>query len=357
MLHITDIKEILGEDASYLLDYTCEQIPRELLHVPHGNFFTEIFEKSDRSDAVIANLNRMAAHGRLSGTGYLSILPVDQGVEHGAGVSFAKNISYFDPEAIIQLAIDGGCSAVASTLGVLGILAKEYATEIPFVVKINHNDLLRYPNDYDQILFAHVEQAAAMGAAAVGATIYFGSQESKRQIVEISRAFKRAHELGLATIAWCYLRSDGFKVDGVDYHEAADLTGQANHLAATIEADIVKQKLPTKLGGYKAINEKTSFGKYDPIVEKTLLTDHPIDLCRYQVANGYMGRIGLINSGGPSFGDADLREAVYAAVVNKRAGGMGLIMGRKAFQRDEKSGIAILHAVQDVYACNDITIA
>ncbi len=348
-----DIQKFLGSSADYLLEHPCSTFPKESLHLPGPDQVEKIFGISDRSKKVIQNLKRMTGHGRLKNTGYLSILPVDQGVEHSAGASFAPNPIYFDPENIVKLAIEGGCNAVASTLGVLGIVSKKYADKIPFILKINHNEMLSYPNTYDQRLFASVEQAANMGAAGVGATIYFGSPESRRQIEEISDAFMYAHELGLFTILWCYLRNDAFKKDGVDYHAAADLTGQANHLGVTIEADIIKQKLPSNNGGFTAIG----FGKTHPYVYEKLATDHPIDLTRYQVANCYMGRIGLINSGGPSSGSDDLERAVTTAVINKRAGGMGLISGRKAFQRPMEEGIKLLNAIQDVYLSKEITIA
>ena len=348
-----NIRELLGPEADNLLNHTCKTIPREEIHLPGPDFVDRIFSLSDRSDKVISSLKRLFSHGRLKGTGYLSILPVDQGIEHSAGASFAPNPMYFDPENIVKLAIEGGCNAVASTLGVLGIVSKKYAKKIPFLLKINHNELLSYPNSYDQRLFASVEQAYNMGALGVGATIYFGSIESRRQIEEISRAFARAHELGLFTVLWCYLRNDAFKKDGVDYATSADLTGQANHLGVTIEADIIKQKLPTNNGGYTAIN----FGKTSPLVYEKLTSSHPIDLTRYQVANCYMGRIGLINSGGASSGKDDLIRAVMTAVINKRAGGSGLISGRKAFQRPFDEGVRLLNAIQDVYLSKEIDIA
>ena len=347
-----DIKQLLGQETEYLLGHKCSTIPKENIHLPGPDFADKIFGISDRSSKVISNLKRMFNHGRLNGTGYLSILPVDQGIEHSAGASFAPNPIYFDPENIVKLAIEGGCNAVASTLGVLGIISKKYAKKIPFVVKINHNELLTYPNSYDQRLFASVDQAYNMGAAGVGATIYFGSEESRRQIEEISEAFECAHDLGMFTILWCYLRNDAFKKDGVDYSTSADLTGQANHLGVTIEADIIKQKQPTNNGGYTAIN----FGKTSPLVYKKLTTDHPIDLTRYQVANCYMGRIGLINSGGAS-GTDDLTQAVRTAVINKRAGGTGLISGRKAFQKEMCEGVEILNAIQDVFLSKEVDIA
>jgi class I fructose-bisphosphate aldolase len=345
--------ELLGANAGKLLNHTCKGIPKEQIHLPGGDFVERIFSMSNRSDKVMTNLKKIYSHGRLSGTGYLSILPVDQGIEHSAGASFAPNPAYFDPENIVKLAVEGGCNAVASTFGVLGIVSNKYASKIPFIVKINHNEFLTYPNKYDQILFGTVESAYNMGAAAVGATIYFGSPESARQLTEIAFAFEKAHELGMATVLWCYLRNPGFKKDGVDYHNAADLTGQANHLGVTIQADIIKQKLPTNNGGYMALN----YGKTHPKVYSELSSDNPIDLCRYQVANCYMGRIGLINSGGESKGASDLSEAVTTAVINKRAGGHGLISGRKAFQKPMKDGIQLLNAIQDVYLSKEITIA
>jgi len=347
-----NIIKILGDEAGNLLEHKCKTIPKENLHLPGPDFIDRIFSISDRPTPVLKNLGALFNHGRLNGTGYLSILPVDQGIEHSAGASFAPNPIYFDPENIVKLAVEGGCNGVASTLGVLGSVARKYAHKIPLILKINHNEMLSYPNTYDQRLFAGVDQAFDMGASAVGATIYFGSEESHHQIEEISQAFKYAHEMGLATILWCYLRNNAFKKDNVDYHEAADLTGQANHLGVTIEADIIKQKLPTTNGGYNAIK----FGKTSPIVYEKLTTDHPIDLTRYQVANCYMGRMGLINSGGPS-GKDDLKQAVVTAVINKRAGGTGLISGRKAFQKPMKDGIELLGAIQDVYLSKDITVA
>jgi len=347
-----NIRELLGKDADHLLEHVCTTIPKEDLHLPGSDFVDRIFGISDRSEKVIGNLKRMFGHGRLKNTGYLSILPVDQGIEHSAGASFAPNPAYFDPENIVKLAVEGGCNAVASTLGVLGMVSKKYAEKIPFILKINHNELLTYPNSFDQKLFASVEQASDMGALGVGATIYFGSPESRRQIEEISEAFMRAHELGLFTILWCYLRNNAFKKDGVDYHASADLTGQANHLGVTIEADIIKQKQPVNNGGYTAIG----FGKTHPLVYEKLTTDHPIDLTRYQVANCYMGRIGLINSGGAS-GDNDLQQAVKTAVINKRAGGTGLISGRKAFQKPMNEGVKLLEAVQDVFLDRNVTVA
>lgn len=353
----SSIQKILGTDAEKLLVHECKTISKEKLHIPGPKFIEEIFSLSDRNEKVIKNFKKLRDAGRLKKTGYYSILPIDQGIEHSAGASFAKNPEYFDPENIVKLAIEAGCNGVASTLGTLGMVSKKYAGQIPFIVKINHNDLLRYPNDYDEIMFADVEQAHDMGAVGIGATIYFGSPESKRQISEVSEAFAQAHRFGMITILWCYLRSSAFTVDGKDYSESADLTGQANYLGVTIEADIVKQKLPTLNGGYKALNKDgKKFGKYSDLMYTELSSDHPIDLCRYQVANGYMGRIGLISSGGAS-GKDDLKGAVYTAVVNKRAGGSGLILGRKAFQKSMEEGIKIIQAVQDVYACEEVTIA
>ena len=347
-----ELTQLLGNEAESLLNYRCEGIPKESLHLPSPDVVDRIYSISDRKPRVLVNLQRIFGHGRLADTGYVSILPVDQGIEHSAGASFAPNPLYFDPENIVELAIEGGCNAVASTFGVLGMVAKKYAHRIPFVVKINHNELLTYPNTFDQIMFGSVQRAYDMGAAAVGATIYFGSPESNRQIVEVAEAFEQAHELGMATILWCYLRNSAFKTDQ-DYHVSADLTGQANHLGVTIQADIIKQKLPENNGGYNAIK----FGKTSPLVYDQLTTDHPIDLCRYQVANCYMGRCGLINSGGASSGAGDLAQAVRTAVINKRAGGMGLISGRKAFQRPMDEGVALLNAIQDVYLDNEITVA
>lgn len=348
-----DVIEILGDKASYYLEHVCKGIPKEQLMLPSKKFVDESFALSNRNPQVLRSLNQIYDTGRLAGTGYMSILPVDQGIEHSAGASFAPNPIYFDPENIVKLAIEGGCNAVASTFGVLASVSRKYAHKIPFIVKINHNEFLTYPNKYDQILFGTVKDAWNLGAVAVGATIYFGSPESSRQIVEIAEAFEYAHELGMATILWCYLRNPSFKKDGVDYHTSADLTGQANHIGVTIQADIIKQKLPTNNGGYNALN----FGKTHPKVYSELTTDHPIDLCRYQVANCYMGRIGLINSGGESKGATDLQEAVITAVINKRAGGQGLISGRKAFQKPMKEGVQLLNAIQDVYLNKKITIA
>ncbi len=350
---IKEIEKLLGDEAKGLLEHRCTGIPKESIHLPSPNFVERHFINSDRKSSVLRSLQWMYDHGRLAGTGYLSILPVDQGIEHSAGASFAPNPEYFDPENIVKLAMEGGCNAVASTLGVLGIVSRRYAHRIPFIVKINHNELLSYPNKCDQIMFASIDQAADMGAVAVGATIYFGSDESGRQIQEVSQAFQYAHELGLATILWCYLRNNAFKTKDADYHTAADLTGQANHLGVTIEADIIKQKLPDCNGGYNAL---TNFGKTHKLVYDKLTSANPIDLTRYQVANCYMGRIGLINSGGPS-GKNDLAEAVKTAVINKRAGGMGLISGRKAFQKPMKEGVELLNAIQDVYLTKEVTIA
>lgn len=345
--------ELLGKDSDFLLNHTCKTIDKSMIYAPTPFSIDEIWMNSDRNIPTLNNFQRILNHGRLSGTGYVSILPVDQGLEHTAGASFAPNPIYFDPENIVKLAVEGGCNAVASSYGVLGAVARKYAHKIPFIVKINHNELLTYPNSYDQVLFGTIKEAWNMGAAAVGATIYFGSQESRRQIVDIAKAFEYAHELGMVTILWCYLRNSAFKKDGVDYHSAADLTGQANHIGVTIKADIVKQKLPTNNGGFTAIK----FGKTDERMYSKLASNHPIDLCRYQVANGYMGRIGLINSGGESNGESDLRDAVYTAVVNKRAGGMGLISGRKAFQKPMEDGVRLLNAIQNVYLDESITLA
>jgi class I fructose-bisphosphate aldolase len=347
------IVELLGKDADSLLNHQSKTISKDLLHLPGGDFVDRIFAKSNRNPQVLRSLSTLYNHGRLSGTGYMSILPVDQGIEHSAGASFAPNPIYFDGENIVKLAIEGGCNAVATTFGVLGSVSRKYAHKIPFIVKLNHNEFLTYPNKYDQIMFGSVEEAWNLGATAVGATIYFGSEESGRQIVEVAQAFERAHELGMATILWCYLRNNGFKKDGIDYHTATDITAQANHLGVTIQADIIKQKLPTLNGGYTAIN----FGKTSPKVYSELTTNHPIDLCRYQVANCYMGRMGLINSGGESKGASDLAEAIHTAVINKRAGGTGLISGRKAFQKPMKDGVELLNTIQDVYLTKEITIA
>ena len=353
---MTDILKILGNEADDLLGHVCKGIPKASLHLPGPDFVDRVVAPSDRSPAVMRSLQQIFDHGRLAGSGYVSILPVDQGIEHSAGASFAKNPAYFDPENIVKLAIEGGCNAVASTLGVLGACSRRYAHRIPFLLKFNHNEFLTYPNKFDQIFFASIRQAKEMGAVAVGATVYFGSPESGRQIVEVSQAFEAAHELGMATVLWCYLRNPAFKKDK-DYHVSADLTGQANHLGVTIEADIIKQKLPENNGGYNAISSKENpYGKTDKRVYSELTSDHPIDLCRYQVANCYMGRSGLINSGGAS-GENDFAEAVKTAVVNKRAGGMGLISGRKAFQRPMAEGAKLLNAIQDVYLCKEVSIA
>jgi class I fructose-bisphosphate aldolase len=354
-----EIEKLLADSAKGLLEHKCKTVPKERLHLPGPDFVDRIFAPTDRNSQVLRSLQALFHSGRLAGSGYMSILPVDQGIEHSAGASFAKNPDYFDPENIVKLAMEGGCNAVASTLGVLGAVSRKYAHRIPFLVKLNHNELLTCPNRFDQVYFAQVEQAWNMGAVAVGATIYFGSPESTRQIVETSLAFKRAHELGLATVLWCYLRSSSFKTKEKDYHVSADLTGQANHLGVTIEADIIKQKLPENNGGYKAVSAAlgSTYGKIDDRVYTELSSDHPIDLCRYQVLNCYAGRAGLINSGGESKGAGDLAAAVKTAVVNKRAGGMGLISGRKAFQRPLKEGIKLLNLIQDVYLDKDITVA
>jgi fructose-bisphosphate aldolase, class I len=347
------VEEILGADAASLLQHQCRTIPKESLHLPGPDYVDRVYALSDRRTRVLGSLQQLLNHGRLAGTGYVSILPVDQGIEHSAGASFAPNPMYFDPENIVKLAIEGGCNAVASTLGVLGSVARKYAHRIPFLLKFNHNEFISYPNSFDQIRFANIKQAFEMGAAGVGATIYFGSEESKRQLQEVTEMFHQAHELGMFTVLWCYLRNSAFKTKDADYHVAADLTGQANHLGVTIEADIIKQKLPENNGGFTAV----SFGKTHKKVYSDLSSDNPIDLTRYQLANCYMGRAGLINSGGASSGESDLKEAVRTAVINKRAGGMGLISGRKAFQRPMKEGIALLNAIQDVYLSRDITIA
>jgi len=353
-----EIEKLLADAAKDLLQHKCKTVPKERLHLPGPDFVDRIFTPTDRNSQVLRNLQGLFHSGRLAGSGYVSILPVDQGIEHSGGASFAKNPDYFDPENIVKLAIEGGCNAVASTLGVLGAVSRKYAHRIPFLVKLNHNELLTYPNKFDQVYFAQVEQAWNMGAAAVGATIYFGSDESTRQIVETSIAFKRAHELGLATVLWCYLRNGAFKTKEKDYHVSADLTGQANHLGVTIEADIIKQKLPENNGGYNALNTGgVKYGKTDERVYTELTSEHPIDLCRYQVLNCYAGRAGLINSGGESKGAGDLAAAVKTAVINKRAGGMGLISGRKAFQRPLKEGVKLLNLIQDVYLDKDITVA
>lgn len=353
---LSNIEKVLGEHADNLLQHQCKTISKERLHLPGPDFIDNVFLSTDRNNQVARSMAAMFNHGRLANTGYLSILPVDQGIEHSAGASFAKNPDYFDPAKIVELAIESGCNAVASTLGVLGAVSRKYAHKIPFMVKINHNELMTYPNKFDQVMFAQVEQAWNMGATAVGATIYFGSDEGTRQLVEVSQAFAHAHELGMATVLWCYLRNNDFKKDK-DYHLAADLTGQANHLGVTIEADIIKQKMPENNGGFKALNTGgSSYGKLDERIYSELTSDHPIDLCRYQVANCYMGRAGLINSGGAS-GDNDLQDAIMTAVINKRAGGSGLISGRKAFQKPFAEGVKLLNSIQDVYLCDDVTIA
>ncbi|NOT38159.1 MAG: class I fructose-bisphosphate aldolase [Saprospiraceae bacterium] len=355
---LQNIQELLGDKASFYLDHQCKTIDKKSLHLPSSDSIEKIWKESNRNNQTLRSLQSIFGSGRLNNTGYVSILPVDQGIEHSAGASFAPNPIYFDPENIIKLAIEGGCNAVASTYGVLGMLSRKYAHRIPMIVKINHNELLTYPNKADQILFGTVKDAWNMGAVGVGATIYFGSDESGRQLVEIAEAFEYAHELGMSTILWCYLRNSEFKISGKDYHASADLTGQANHLGVTIQADIIKQKLPTNNGGYTALNSgNSSYGKLNPKMYSELSSDHPIDLCRYQVANCYMGRIGLINSGGESKGATDLQEAVTTAVINKRAGGMGLISGRKAFQKPMKEGIQILNAIQDVYLDKKVTVA
>ncbi len=349
-----DIAKLIGDDkASYLLDHQSKTISKDQIHLPNKKFIDTIWRESNRNIPTLRSLQQIADAGRLGGTGFVSILPVDQGIEHSAGASFAPNPIYFDPENIVKLAMEGGCNAVASTYGVLGAVARKYAHKIPFIVKINHNEFISYPNRFDQIMFGTIRDAWNMGATAVGATIYFGSDESARQIVEVAKAFEYAHELGMATVLWCYLRNPGFKKDGVDYHTAADLTAQANHLGVTIQADIIKQKLPAGNGGYNALN----FGKTHKKVYDELTSEHPIDLCRYQVANCYMGRVGLINSGGESKGASDMAEAVMTAVVNKRAGGMGLISGRKAFQKPMNEGVELLNTIQDVYLDNSITLA
>lgn len=346
--------ELLGEDkAKTLLDHQCKTIDKSMIHLPSDNFVSDIWSLSNRNIPTLRSLQQLYGHGRLANTGYMSILPVDQGIEHSAGASFAPNPIYFDSENIVKLAMEAGCNAVASTYGVLGSVARKYAHKIPFIVKINHNEFLSYPNTYDQVMFGTIKSAWEMGAVAVGATIYFGSEESRKQLVQVAEAFEYAHQLGMATVLWCYLRNNAFKVDGIDYHASADLTGQANHLGVTIQADIIKQKLPTNNGGYNA----TKHGKTHPKVYSELTTDNPIDLCRYQVANCYMGRAGLINSGGESKGASDFAEAIETAIINKRAGGQGLILGRKAFQKDMKVGVELLNSVQDVYLDSKITIA
>lgn len=353
-----NIADLLGKDADYLLKHQSKTISKNRLHLPNPKFVEDVFVQSNRSPQVLRSLQQLFSTGRLANTGYVSILPIDQGIEHSAGASFAKNPDYFDPENIVNLAIEGGCNGVATTYGVLAMMSRKYAHRIPFIVKINHNELLTYPNKADEIMFGSVEDAWNLGAMAVGATIYFGSENSTRQIQEVSAAFERAHQLGMATILWCYTRNSAFKKDGVDYHVSADLTGQANHLGVTIQADIIKQKLPENNGGYKALNTGgSSYGKLDEKIYSELTSEHPIDLCRYQVANCFMGRAGLINSGGESKGASDLADAVRTAVINKRAGGMGLISGRKAFQRPIKEGVEILQAIQDVYLDKSIDVA
>jgi class I fructose-bisphosphate aldolase len=350
---VSRIEEILGDDAPGLLEHESRTIPKDQLHLPGPDFIDRVWTITDRNPRVLRSLQSLYDHGRLAGTGYLSILPVDQGIEHSAAASFAPNPAYFDGEKIVELAIEGGCNAVASTFGVLGSVARKYAHRIPFIVKMNHNEMITYPNHYDQIMFGTVREAWEMGAVAVGATIYFGSEQGDRQLVEVARTFHEAHELGMATILWCYLRNSAFEKDGVDYHLAADLTGQANHMGVTIEADIIKQKQPVTNGGYTALK----FGKTSKLVYEKLTTDHPIDLTRWQVVNCFMGRSGLINSGGASSGESDLKEAVRTAVINKRAGGTGLISGRKAFQRPMNEGVALLNTIQDVYLADEISIA
>jgi len=357
MADFQKIQDYLGNDAEYYLGHECKTISQDRLHLPSPDYVSNSYGLSDRSPQVLRSLQQLLDNGRLAGTGYVSILPVDQGIEHSAGASFAPNPDYFDPENIVKLAVEGGCNAVASTFGVLGSVSRKYAHKIPFIVKFNHNELLTYPNTFDQISWGTMKQAWNMGAVAVGATVYFGSPESGRQIVEVAKMFQQAHELGMATILWCYMRNSAFKIDGVDYHTATDLTGQANHLGVTLSADIVKQKLPTVNGGYKALNTgDSSYGKLDERIYTELTTDHPIDLTRYQLANGYMGRAGLISSGGAS-GQNDFADAVKTAVINKRAGGMGLISGRKAFQRPMNEGAELLQTIQDVYLANEVTIA
>ncbi len=357
-MNYSQITELLGKENEGLLSHVCSTVTKDKLHLPSPNFVDDIFVSSNRTNQTLRNLHSLFSNGRLAGSGYLSILPVDQGIEHSAGASFAPNPMYFDPENIVKLAIEGGCNAVASSFGVLASVSRKYAYKIPFIVKINHNELLTYPNKTDQIMYGKVKDAWNMGAAAVGATIYFGSEESDRQITEVAYAFDEAHNLGMATILWCYLRNNAFKKDGVDYHVSADLTGQANHLGATIQADIIKQKLPENNGGYKALNTgNSSYGKLDERIYTQLTTSNPIDLCRYQVLNCYMGRAGLINSGGASEGDKDLMEAVRTAVINKRAGGTGLISGRKSFQKPFKDGVTLLNSIQDVYLEKQITVA
>lgn len=356
-LDVTKFQALLGSDADRLLNHVSKTIPKENIYLPGRDFVDRVWMQSDRNPSVLRSLQTLYDHGRLSGTGYVSILPVDQGIEHSAGASFAPNPQYFDPENIVKLAIEGGCNAVASTFGVLGSVARKYAHKIPFIVKINHNELLTYPNQFDQVMFGTVEQAKNMGAVAVGATIYFGSDQSTRQITEVSEAFAYAHELGMATILWCYLRNSKFKTPEGDMHTAADLTGQANHLGVTIQADIIKQKLPERNGGYNVLNTESAYGKTSSKIYTDLTSDNPIDLVRYQVANCYMGRCGLINSGGESKGSGDLADAVRTAVINKRGGGSGLISGRKAFQRPMNEGVELLNAIQDVYLSSEVTVA
>ncbi len=356
-IKIDRITELLGADADSLLNHRCETIPRDALALPGHDFTERVWRDSDRSPQVIRSLQQIYDNGRLGGTGYVSILPVDQGIEHAAGASFAPNPAYFDPAKVIELALEGGCNAVASTFGVLGLTARRFAHRIPYIVKVNHNELVTHPNTHEQIMFGTIQQAWDLGAVAVGATVYFGSEDSNRQMIEVAEAFAFAHELGMATILWCYMRNPAFTVDGVNHESSADLTGQANHLGATLGADIVKQKLPTQNYGYRALNSgDSSYGKLDERIYSQLSSDHPIDLTRYQVANGYMGKVGLINSGGASGAD-DFAEAVTTAVVNKRAGGMGLISGRKAFQRPMDEGARLLHAIQDVYLCEEVSVA
>jgi len=357
-MNYQQIAELLGKENENLFSHTCIKVPKESLQLPSPHFIEDVFSKSNRNLQTLRSLKQLFSGGRLADTGYLSILPVDQGVEHSAGASFARNPQYFDPENIVRLAVEGGCNAVASTFGVLGMVARKYAHRIPFIVKLNHNELLTYPDKYDQIMFGTVRDAWNMGAAAIGATIYFGSAESNRQITEVAKAFDEAHTLGMATVLWCYLRNNAFVRDGKDFHVSADLTGQANHLGVTIQADIVKQKLPELNGGYKALNMGNShYGKLDEKMYTDLSTDHPIDLCRYQVLNGYSGRVGLINSGGASEGDKDLKEALRTAIINKRAGGSGMISGRKAFQRPFTEGVQLLNSIKDVYLEKLITVA
>jgi len=355
-MNVEKIEELLGEDSDYLLGFKTPKVKKDQLHIPGPDWIDRIMAPTDRPNPVLRNMQLLFNTGRLAGTGYLSVLPVDQGIEHSAGASFAPNPIYFDGENIVKLALEAGCNAVASTVGVLGSISRKYAHKIPFIVKLNHNELISHPNTFDQILFANVKQAFDMGAVAVGATVYFGSAESGRQIKEISEVFHKAHELGMVTILWCYLRNSAFKIDGVDYHLSSDMTGQANHLGATMQADIIKQKQPVCDGGYKALNKQASFGKFSEKMYTDLNSEHPIDLTRYQVVNNYMGRIGLINSGGAS-GKDDLAQVVKTAVINKRAGGIGLITGRKAFQKPMKKGVELFHAIQDIYLCKEVTVA